>query len=357
MKRIYSAHRPDHAFRESDAGGFPCRSRSRASASLPRRVFVNNLLRRSAWLPAFGALLAPPAPAADLDSADKGCASVAETVEVAPGHFVRAGRDAVVFEGSGVANIGFVVGERCVAVIDTGGSEAEGRALDCAVRAVTPRSVCYVINTHVHPDHLLGNRAFQREGVIFIGHSELPRALALVGATYLERARAYEGRPLSSDYLVPPTETVRDETVIDLGGRALRLVAHRSAHSTTDLTVWDSSTSTLWTGDLVFVRHVPVVAASLLGWLEELEQLRRVPARRIVPGHGHPALPWPEAGSDTHRYLITLRDEIRVLLKGRADLADAQAQIGYSEKGKWSLFESYHRRNIAAAFAELEWED
>ncbi len=282
---------------------------------------------------------------------------MAEVTEIAPGNFVRPGRDVVVFEGSGVANIGFIIGETCVAVIDTGGSEAEGYALDCAIRTVTSRPVCYVINTHVHPDHLLGNAAFQREGVTFIGHSGLPQALALVGTTYLQRARAYEGRPLSPGYLVPPTQTVTAEARIDLGRRELRLVAYRSAHSATDLTVWDASTATLWTGDLIFVGHVPVIAASLLGWLEVLDKLSGVPARQIVPGHGQPAVPWPEAGSDTQRYLLILRDEIRTWLKGREDLADAQAQIGYSEKGKWSLFEQYHRRNVAAAFAELEWED
>ena len=138
------------------------------------------------------------------------CTPAAEVVEVAPGIYVRPGRAAVVFEGDNIANLGFVVGERCVAVVDTGGSVAEGQALDCAIRAVTDRSVCYVINTHVHPDHLLGNAAFSRPGVEFVGHAKLPRALALRGDLYLERASQYERRELDVSRVVFPERTVTD---------------------------------------------------------------------------------------------------------------------------------------------------
>ncbi|NIO42298.1 MAG: MBL fold metallo-hydrolase, partial [Burkholderiales bacterium] len=74
--------------------------------------------------------------------------SVARVVEVATGVYVRPGKHSVVFEGEDIANIGFIVGERCVAVIDTGGSYSEGQALLGAIRQITPLPVCYVINTH-----------------------------------------------------------------------------------------------------------------------------------------------------------------------------------------------------------------
>ena len=88
-------------------------------------------------------------------------------VEVAPDVFVHPGRQEDFTPAqlaAGIANLGFVIGERSVAVIDTGGSREEGAELLAAIRARTDLPVSHVIDTHVHPDHLLGNVAFRETG-------------------------------------------------------------------------------------------------------------------------------------------------------------------------------------------------
>jgi quinoprotein relay system zinc metallohydrolase 2 len=276
--------------------------------------------------------------------------------EIAPGVHVRAGRPGVVFEAPNVANASFVVGTRCVAVVDAGGSLDEGRALERALRAVTDLPVCYVVLTHMHPDHVLGASVFARAGAKVVAHRKLARALAQRAATYLERAGAEGGAPVGPDALVAPDVAVEDALRLDLGGRTLVLQAHPTAHTDNDLTVYDDATRTLWVGDLAFVGHVPVLEGSVNGWLDALGALAGTDAARAVPGHGPATVAWPDAAGDTRRYLETLRADVRRAIGDGDDLRTAQEGAGYTESRHWQLFDAYHRRNVAAAYAELEWE-
>jgi len=283
----------------------------------------------------------------------------ADVKEIAPGIYVRAGRSGTIFQDRDIANIGFIVGTQCVAVIDTGGSLEEGKSLLQAVKKLTSLPVCYVINTHVHPDHILGNYAFMASGVRFIGHANLARAMRLLGPTYLQRASVGKAVPLPASQIVLPDEGVKQDLRIDLGGRHLLLQAQPQAHTDNDLTIYDEKTQTWWLGDLLFAEHIPVIggSGSLLGWLKLLEALQQKPAASVVPGHGPVSMDWPDAAAAETRYLKSLRDETRVWLQQDGELPEALDSVGYGEKDKWEQFNAFHKRNISTAYTELEWEE
>src|SRR5262249_43773997 len=125
----------------------------------------------------------------------------------APGVYVHYGRvETMTRENAGdIANLGFVVGERCVAGIDTRGPYAVGVALRGAIKRVTDKPICYVINTHVHPDHVFGNRAFVDDKPAFVGHAHLAEAMARRGPNYLNALRRDLGPVADGSELVAPT--------------------------------------------------------------------------------------------------------------------------------------------------------
>ncbi len=278
--------------------------------------------------------------------------------EVAPGVYVHHGRHEEMNRENqaGIANIGFIVGEQAVAVIDSGGSARRGARLREAVAAVTDLPVRYVINTHMHPDHVFGNAAFLADAPSFVGHAKLARALAARGQHYLGFLEEALGEAVAGSAVVLPTIAVEDTLELDLGNRPIRITAHPTAHTDNDLTLYDVKTGTLWLGDLLFMERLPVIDGNLKGWLAVTQSLRGVAAERAVPGHGPLSAAWPEALDAQEAYLKALLEEIRRMIKNGDTMEEALAQLGDLGRSDWLLFEENHPRNIVTAFKELEWE-
>ena len=257
-----------------------------------------------------------------------------------------------------IANVGFVIGDRCVAVIDTGGSPIEGARLRAAVRIATDKPICAVINTHMHPDHVYGNSAFVTDHPQFIGHAHLAPALAARSATYARSLQRELGEQAGDLQPVMPTRSVTPDQPfsLDLGGRTLILRAWRTAHTDNDLTVYDERTGTLWAGDLLFAARIPALDGSVVGWLAVLDDLEAMNPRRVIPGHG-PFDDWRAALAAQRRYLRALADGTRAAIRAHRTMSQAMQEVAGAERDRWLLFDGYHRRNIAAAYAELEWED
>ncbi len=307
-------------------------------------------MARAAWILVAFAMLAT-ATASRAQQQPLPVSSIADGVFVHNGQTAQMTRE----NGGAIANVGFIVGEDAVAVIDTGGSLREGRQLMAAIRARTDKPIRYIINTHGHPDHVFGNGAFVQDGTTFVGHANLPRALTARGQFYLDAFRRTMGDQLIDEVsIVPPTLLVSGTLNLDLGARTLVLRAWPAAHSDCDLTVLDQKTGTLFAGDLVFLAHTPVLDGSLRGWLGAIGELGALPVQRVVPGHG-PVSGWPAALADQRRYLETLASDVRGLVKSGKPIS-AAGTAASSERSRWELFDDFNTRNATAAFSEIEWE-
>ncbi|MEO1206018.1 MAG: quinoprotein relay system zinc metallohydrolase 2 [Pseudomonadota bacterium] len=282
-----------------------------------------------------------------------------ETKEVAPGVYVHTGDHALYTPDNhgDISNAGFIIGNNAVAVIDTSGSYHVGNRLRAAVLARTDRPVRYVINTHMHPDHVFGNAAFEDPATAILAHHKMARGLSARAERYISINRENMGAAaFEGTRIVLPTRGLATSETLDLGGRKLVLTPRTTAHTDNDLTVFDEKTATLFAGDLVFSGHTPTLDGSILGWSKVLAELQAQKPALIVPGHGPAALALDDALTPMNTYLSAVISGVRAAIENGQTLREAVENVGWEQKDDWKLFSEYHGRNISAAYAELEWE-
>ena len=334
-----------------DLAGGPCRDQLLPGYEAPSEAACLEQLQSN-----------PPEESRPNHKGEPRCVPVGEpldVVEVAAGIFVHEGLIAEPNqENKGdVSNMGFVIGEESVAIIDTGAARWLGEGLWRAIRARTDKPVSHVILTHMHPDHVFGVSVFADAGAKVIGHEGLARALADRQANYLESLNRLVGAEAMIGTEPRPVDVaVEDVLDIDLGGRSLRLHAWPSAHTHVDITVADLEASILFAGDLVFHRHTPALDGKLRGWQAVLAEMAQLSITRVVPGHGGPLLAWPDGAAAQQAYLKTLEEDTRRAIEAGQRLGDAVQSIGASEAANWELFEAFNPRNATVAYTELEWE-
>ena len=255
-----------------------------------------------------------------------------------------------------IANIGFIVGDKCIAVIDTGGSVDIGLQLFEKIKSISDKPICYVINTHVHFDHMLGNKAFTSENPEFVGHQRLAAEVERNREFFLEQFKNDLGPNPVPSTIVGPSILIDKSRQLDLGDRILTLIPFPVSHSHCDLIIIDNKTNTLWAGDLIFRERIPSLTGSLIGWVKVMEDLAQLGVKLVIPGHGNVAESMSIAIKLQREYLQRLLDETRQAIEDGEFVNEAAEHIDKDNQSNWLLHEFQHPTNVSRAFTELEWE-
>jgi quinoprotein relay system zinc metallohydrolase 2 len=278
--------------------------------------------------------------------------------EVSEGNYLHTGIHVSIDDSQhdDIANIGFIIGDKCIAVIDSGGSVNIGQKLLDSIRSITDRPICYVINTHIHFDHLLGNKAFAPEKPGFVGHQQLAEAIKQNRAFFLNQFKNDLGPNPDQASIIGPTILVDKSRQLDLGNRVLTLIPFPVSHSHSDMIIIDKKTKTLWSGDLIFRQRIPSLTGSLKGWLKTMDDLQSLDVKMVIPGHGSVAESMSVAIEQQQDYLHRLLDETRNAVSNGQFINDAMENIDKNNQSNWLLHEYQHSTNVSRAYTELEWE-
>jgi glyoxylase-like metal-dependent hydrolase (beta-lactamase superfamily II) len=190
-----------------------------------------------------------------------------------------------------VPNVGFVVGEDAVLVVDTGmGIDNAQRVLERA-RELADGKPLFLTLTHFHPEHGFGAQVFRDEATIVYNESQRDE----LNAKFDEFVEMFSGfSPEIADILsdverVEPDETYEHRHRIDLGGIVVELESVGPAHTRGDQLVWLPEEQVLFAGDLVENRFFPILPdADAHGseWIALLQRLEGMAPLTVVPGHG-----------------------------------------------------------------------
>jgi glyoxylase-like metal-dependent hydrolase (beta-lactamase superfamily II) len=184
--------------------------------------------------------------------------------------------------------IGVVVGDDAVAVVDTRSTFRQAEEIKRDIAALTTKPVTTVINTHGHYDHAFGNRVF-RPAAIW-GHVRCASMLELTGER--QRAGFIDEQPSMADeanevVIDPPDRLFDTEATIDVGGRRVELRYLGRGHTDNDIVVSVPEARILFAGDLIEQGAVPFFGDGYpLEWPDTVERMLTILPEMVVPGHG-----------------------------------------------------------------------
>jgi glyoxylase-like metal-dependent hydrolase (beta-lactamase superfamily II) len=276
---------------------------------------------------------APPAPTVDPTALK----------EIAPGVYVITDRRVPL-----VPNIGIILGNDAVLVVDTGMGPANGqKVLDSAKKLAGGKPLILTL-THFHPEHGFGAQVFK--GVARIHYNRAQRdELAAKGEGYLGMFKTFGpgvAEALEGTNLVEPDDVYEGALAsIDLGGRTVELRTWGLAHTGGDQVVWLPKERILFAGDLAEERIFPIFPwfppndADIDGarWAQVLGELIAWNPAIVVPGHGD--IGGAEILKAVRDYMLDLGRRVAVERKAGKDADAIVASLGpkvRAEHPDWS---------------------
>ena len=227
---------------------------------------------------------------------------------------------AVYWVEGGVGNVGVIIGDKGVVLVDTTISADGAKQLLEGIAKITPKPVTTVLITHGDQDHT-GGLAGLPAGLTVIAQNDNKQRMA--DAVAAGRSR------LPADHL--PNRGVDKREAVTLEGVKMELLHWAPAHTAGDLVVFLPAQKIVFTGD-IFAMNQPRALihheqqGSSEGWVTTARAMLALNADRYVVGHGDVA---SKATLQERFNLVSgEREQIKKLVAQGKSLADIQAAVG-----------------------------
>lgn len=241
--------------------------------------------------------------------------------------------------------VGFVV-------IDSGPTFSYAKQAYAQIQKISKLPLKYVINTHDHDDHWLGNSFYKSKGALLIGSRTYEQNVVAGMEIRMQKAL---GETLFANTKIVSLDTIVDNNLsFSLGGETFEIrQLENIAHTKGDLVVYLPGKSTLFVGDLVFNgRLTSLRDGSILGSLNALEKIDSYHAKHIISGHGYNTK--SNATAVFKAYLLEMKKEVQKALDNDVGMEDITKIVTMPKYKNMKLYDVLHARNVLDAYKELE---
>lgn len=255
------------------------------------------------------------------------------------------------------ANIGLVVTNEGAVVIDSGAGPVSAAAIEKAVKKVTDQKVVAVINTGSQDHRWLGNDYFAQKGADIY-------AMQTTVDTQKEMLNSILNRIMGTDEIFKdqtpyhaPKPFQGNEGQVEIGGVVFEVKYFNDAHFPGDAVVWLPQQKVLFTGDHVYLDRLLGIHphTHAVKWLDAFDQMAKLPADYVVPGHGRVA-DMAAAQAETGDYLKQLVGSVTETVENMGALSDVTPSRDWSQFENLKHFQGWHGRNVSNTFQRLEME-
>ena len=257
--------------------------------------------------------------------------------------------------GGNMVNTCFVQTKQGFVVIDSGPTYAYAKQAYTQMQKIEKLPVKYVINTHDHDDHWLGNSFYKSKGALLIGPRTYEQNVVVGMETRMQRTLGSE--------LYGKTKIVNLDTIVDnnltlkLGDKVFEIKQLvKKAHTQGDLTVYLPNEMVLFAGDTVFNGRVTSLRdGSLIGSIKILEEIEALRPKVIIGGHGYRTD--VNATKVLKRYLLEMKEEVQKALDDDVSMEEITKKVTMPKYKDMKLYDILHSRNVFEAYRELEMYD
>ena len=253
-------------------------------------------------------------------------------------------------------NLGFVVGNKGIVVIDTGYTEAMAKEMLSHIRKISNAPIIAAINTNSQPHRFFGNSVFKKAGAKIISTAkEKQRMVASAGQYSSNIERSLKLKEGSISIPAMPDTIIAKPTTLNLGNVNVTIETLGASHTPASLIAHVIEDKLVFSGDILYGDRLLAIipASNVKQWIATFKKLKKYNKAKFIPGHG-------QAGSlkdfefSTLNYLQLLHTHMTKSLDADMEAQDAISTLNQSAYSKLANYDLLFGRNASWAYLEAE---